>query len=398
MPDKKNILLIITGSIACYKSIELIRILIKKSYNVTPVLTKAAQEFITPLLTTSISGNKTYSNLFSIDDEIEMGHLQLSRKNDLIAVAPASADFIAKIANGYADDLASNIILGANKKIILVPAMNEKMWQNEQTQINIGKCLKANIEIIDPEIDKLACGEHGIGKMASPEKISQEIDEFFINQNLFKDKKILITGGSTHENIDPVRFIGNYSSGIQAIEIAKTLENMGAKITFIAGNIQKNIPLNNKNIIKVKSADQMFEAVKNNLKNQDIFISAAAVADFKPKNPASEKIKKDKNNQELTITLIRNPDILNYVGNSQNRPKLVIGFAAESENLQENALSKLKAKNCNLIIANHINNGEIFGSQNSEALIISKDNIRNLGKISKKNLAKILALEISKIL
>jgi phosphopantothenoylcysteine decarboxylase/phosphopantothenate--cysteine ligase len=390
--ERKKILLIITGSVAAYKSMDLIRCLKKKSYEVTCILTKAASEFITPLLVSSISGTKTYTELFSHDDEIEMGHINLSRNADLIVIAPATADFIAKISNGYADDLASAVMLAANKKIIIAPAMNEKMWHNKSTIENLDKALESGITIVEPETDILACGEFGVGKMSSPEKICEKICDFFANQNLFLGKKILITGGSTIEPIDPVRFIGNHSSGIQAIEIAIALDEMGADITFIAGNIKEKIPLKSEKIITVKTAEEMFGEVKKNLDKQDVFISCAAVADYRVKNIADQKIKKSDAN--LTIELEKNPDILDFVAHSPNRPALVIGFAAESENLIANAKEKLLKKNCDLIIANDIAGGKIFGSKYTEVFFVDKNSNQDLGKISKKELAKLLSLKI----
>ncbi len=393
---KKNILLIITGSIAAYKAMDLLRLLVKKNYDVSCILTKAACEFITPLLASSLSGNKAYSDLFSADDEIEMGHIQLSRAADLIVVAPATADFIAKIANGYADDLASTTILASNKKILLVPAMNEKMWENKQTQKNLAKALESGIAMVEPEKDVLACGEFGVGKMSSPEKICEKICGFFENQNLLKGKKILITGGSTFENIDPVRFIGNHSSGKQSIEIAKVLHEMGADVTLIAGNIRETIFLPKEKIIRVKTATEMFEAVKKNLGKKNIFIGCAAVSDFKVKKISNEKIKKTLA-KNLTLELEKNPDILEYVGHAKNRPALVIGFAAESKNLEKYAREKLQKKNCNLIIANDIESGKIFGADETDAIFVSAKKTEKLGKISKAELAKLLAEKIRKI-
>lgn len=392
--ENKKILLIITGSVAAYKSMDLIRLLKKKSFEVTCVLTKAACEFVTPLLVTSLSGTKTYTDLFSHDDEIEMGHINLSRENNLIVVAPASADFLAKMANGFADDLASNVILAANKKIIIAPAMNEKMWQNHSTQKNLSDLLESGISMVEPETDILACGEMGVGKMSAPEKIVLKIEDFFANQNLLKGQKILITGGSTVEPIDPVRFIGNYSSGKQAIAIATTLDDMVADVTLIAGNIKEKIPLAKEKIINVKTAEEMFAAVKNNLSQNQIFIGCAAVADFKVKNISQEKIKKSDAN--LHLELEKNPDILDFVGNSQNRPALVIGFAAESENLIKNAQEKLQKKNCDLIIANDIENGKIFGSNETKVCFVSKNIIEDFGIISKTELAQKLGHFISK--
>lgn len=393
--NKKKILLIITGSIAAYKAMDLVRLLVKKSFCVRCVLTKGATEFITPLLAASLSNNKAYSDLFSHDDEVEMGHIQLSRQADLIVVAPASADFIAKIANGYADDLASSVILAANKKIFVAPAMNEKMWLAPTTQNNLSKLQNSEITIIEPENDMLACGEIGLGKLASAEKICEKIEDFFVNQNLLKGKKILLTGGSTIEAIDPVRFIGNHSSGKQSIAIAKILSEMGADVTFIAGNISLAIPLKNEKIIRVKSADEMFNAVKNNIAGSDAFIGCAAVADFKVKNIAKKKIKKN-GAKNLTLELVQNPDILAFVGNKKSRPKMIVGFAAESEKLEEFSLQKLQKKNCDLIVANHIENGTIFGSNQTSGIFITTKKQEKFSQISKDKLAKILADKIVK--
>jgi phosphopantothenoylcysteine decarboxylase/phosphopantothenate--cysteine ligase len=390
---KKKILLIITGSIAAYKAMDLIRLLSKKSFDITCILTKAASEFITPLLASSISGNKTYNELFSIDDELEMGHINLSRQADLIVVAPATADFIAKIANGFADDLASSVVLAANKKIIIAPAMNEKMWSNKSTQKNVAKALEEGISMVEPETDILACGEFGIGKMAAPEKICQKICDFFERQNQLKGKKILITGGATYEPIDPVRFIGNHSSGKQAIEIAQVLHEMGADVTLIAGNIREIIFLPQENIIRIKTAEEMFAEVKKNLPKTNVFIGCAAVSDFKVKNFSNQKIKKTAE-KNLILELEKNPDILEFVGTSKKRPNLVIGFAAESENLQKYAKEKLLKKNCDLIVANDVEAGKIFGSDQTKVFLVSKNKSENLGKISKANLAKILAEKI----
>lgn len=399
----KKILLIITGSVASYKSMDLVRLLKKNNYEVSCVLTKSAQEFITPLLVSSLSGNKTYNELFDIDDELNMGHINLSRQSDLIVVAPATANFIAKIANGLADDLASTTLLASNKPILVAPAMNEKMWQNKGTQENLQKLEKNNIKIIAPQTDILACGEFGVGKMAEPQVVFERIENFFRNQNLLKGKNILITAGATYEPIDSVRFIGNRSSGIQAIKIAEILTEMGANITFVSANIKQEIPLKKEQIIEVGTADEMFLAVRNNIKNIDCFIGCSAVSDYKVKNPNKGKIKKDKSKNggdSLIIELVENPDILEFVGNlaKDRRPKLVIGFGAESEDLEKYGKEKLIRKNCDLVLVNDVNNGEIFGSLNSDALLISKLEPFKIGKVSKGDVAKILANNIVELL
>ncbi len=396
--NSKKILLIITGSVAAYKSLDLIRLLQKKSYQVNVVMTKAATEFITPLLVSAISQNKVYDDLFSSKDEMEIGHIKLSRQNDLILVAPASADFIAKIAGGQADDLASTIISATNKKVIIAPAMNEKMFNSVSNQKNLNKLPEAGIKIIDPETDILACGEYGIGKMSAPENIAKAVEDYFNYQNLLKGKKILITGGATYEPIDPVRFIGNYSCGTQSIEIARILDEMGADVTLIAANIKLNLPLKKEKIITVKTADEMYENCKKLITKTDIFIACAAVADFKAENIATDKIKKN-NSSNLNLKLVKNIDILKEIGNSKNRPQIIVGFAAESTDLIKYAKEKLKSKNCDLIIANDIKNGAIFGNNQTDAFLINKNlKVKKLGKISKIKLAEILANKLVKLI
>ena len=389
--SQKKILLIITGSVACYKSLELIRLLRKNNFEVNCVLSKGAKEFITPLLVSALSSTKTYDDLFDNDDEVQMGHINLSRSNDLVVVAPASADFIAKIANGYSDDLASAAILACNKKIIVAPAMNEKMWNNPTTIENISKIEKFGHEIIEPQKDILACGEEGVGKMAEIAIIFEKISQYFQIKEDFSQKNILITVGGTIEMIDPVRFIGNKSSGKQGLEIAKYFAQAGARVNIIAGNVTQRINLPHNSVIHVQSASEMFEEVKNNLDDVDIFISCSAVSDFKVKNYSQQKIKKSQN-QEPILYLEKNQDILQYVGSCEKRPKIVVGFCAESENLLENAKQKLVNKKCDIIVANHIDNGKIFGSNFTSGFIINaSQRIVEFNNISKNKLAEILA-------
>lgn len=393
----RKILLIITGSIAAYKTLDLIRMLRKSDYQVNCIMTKAAKEFITPLLVSSISGNEVYQELFSLQEESKMGHINLSRDNDLIIVAPASADIITKISSGIADDLASTVLLAANKPIFVAPAMNEKMWLNQVNQENINKLRARSIKILEPQSDILACGEYGIGKMIAIEEIFNEIEKFFNQVKLFQDKKVIITTGATFEPIDPVRFIGNYSSGKQGISIAQKFYEAGAKVTLIAANVSQNINLEEQNIIRVKTAQEMLKAVEENLKNSDIFISCAAVADFKPKEYSPQKIKKGKN-QIDKIELIENIDILKTIGNCKDRPKIVVGFAAESEDLIKNASKKLMEKNCDLIIANNINNGEVFGSDYNQISILAKNGaIENFDLKTKSQIGEILVDRIYQI-
>jgi len=286
------------------------------------------------------------------------------------------------------------VALAANKTIIFAPAMNEKMWENSATKNNITTLQEAGNIMIEPLTDVLACGEEGMGKMQEPAFIASYVEEYFNNKNKLRGKKILLTAGGTREYIDPVRFIGNDSSGLQAIEIAKSLNEMGADVEIIAANIFMKIPLPKNKITRVKSADEMFEAVKNKIAKSHVFIGCAAVSDYKVKNPSNKKIKKD-SVAKLTLELEQNPDILDFVSHAPNRPALVIGFAAEGENILENAKKKLAKKNCDLIIANDIENGAIFGALNSKAYLVEKNNIENLGRISKKELARNIAKNIS---
>ena len=384
---QKKILLIITASIACYKSLELIRLLRKIDFKIDVILTKESEKFITPLLVSSILGNAVKQDLFKPDDKNSMDHINLSRDNDLILIAPASANFIAKISNGLADDLASATVLASNKKILLAPAMNVQMWENKITKNNLDKLINNNVQIISPQEDVLACGEFGSGKMADIDDIIEKIQSFFTDSQKFSGKKIIITAGATFEPIDPVRFIGNHSSGKQGIAIAEIMHQMGGNVTLIASNIKENINLPNKNIIRTSSTSQMLEEVNQNIQDTDIYISAAAISDFKPKNYSNIKIKKHPNIKNIELEL--NTDILDKIGNSQNRPKIVVGFAAESNNIIQNAIDKANRKNCDLVIANNIKGGELFGSNKNEVTIVDKNKIiAKIAKNSKQNIAK----------
>lgn len=384
----KKILLIITGSVAAYKSVDLIRLFTKANHAVTPIMTRGAEEFITPLLVSSIAGTRALDKLFSPDDESKIGHINLSRQSDVIIVAPATADFIAKMANGLADDLASNVVLASNKPIFIAPAMNEKMWTNKQTQKNLQTLRENGVQIIEPISDVLACGEYGVGKMVEPSEIFGRIQNFFTNQNKLKGKKVIITAGATYEPIDPVRFIGNYSSGKQGIKIAEKFAENGADVLLIAGNIKENINLSKDKIIRVKTAEDMLNAVLKDLRKTDIFISCAAVADFRPKKVVKEKIKKEKTSLK-NLELVENVDILKTVASHKDRPKTVVGFAAESSDLVNNAKTKLKAKNCDFVLANNIDDGNVFGSEyNQITLLDRKGNIEKWEKMTKLEVAE----------
>ena len=393
MNKNLKILLIISGGIAAYKSLELIRILKKNGSKVQVILTKGGAEFITPLSVAAISGEKVYQELFSLKDESKMGHIQLSRENDLIVVAPASANIIAHAAAGITNDLATTVLLASNKPILFAPSMNVEMWNNPITQKNIKFLKDNNVKFIGPEPGDLACGEDGEGRMSEPNKINQFINS--INKKKKINLNVLITAGPTYEKIDPVRFIGNRSSGKQGIAIAKSFHEIGANVTLIIGPNSEKIP-ENINTIKIESAAEMLAEVKN-ISNIDVAICSAAVSDWAIKNPSKNKIKKNNNNiPEINFSL--NPDILEFIANrKKNRPKLVIGFAAETSNLINNAREKLKKKNCDWIIANDVlKDPNIFGGDNNKIKLITKTKVEEWKKCSKIEIANKLTNKVIK--
>lgn len=393
MNNNLKILLIISGGIAAYKSLELIRILKKNNIKVQVVLTKGGAEFVTPLSVSALSEEKVYQKLFSLKDETEMGHIQLSRENDLILVAPASANIIAHAAAGIANDLATTILLAANKPILFAPSMNVEMWNNPITQKNVKFLKDNNYTFIGPEPGDLACGEEGDGRMSEPKTIYKYIGSMFKKKKL--NINVLVTAGPTFEAIDPVRFIGNRSSGKQGIAIAKIFYELGANVTLILGPSSQKIPENIK-VVNIETAYDMLEAVKK-INNIDVAICAAAVSDWAIKNPSKIKIKKNKKNiPKINFSL--NPDILEYISNQKNnRPKLVIGFAAETNNLVNNAKEKLKSKKCDWIIANNVlEDPNIFGGENNSVTLITRDNIEPWDKCSKTDIAKKLCSKVIK--
>ena len=374
--NKKKILLIICGGISAYKSLEIIRLLKKCGVDIKTILTKNGAEFVTPLSISSLSQSKVYQNLFSIENETEMDHISLSRWADLILIAPATANTISKLANGNSDDLASTVALASNKKIFIAPAMNVRMWDHQSTRQNIAKLKTYNYRLIGPEIGDMACGEYGEGKMSEPIEIINELENYFKNLKKNNKLKAIVTSGPTNEYIDPVRFITNKSSGKQGYEIAKSLSNKGFDTTLISG--PTNLEINDDiNLINIETAEEMFRATLNNLP-ADVAIFSAAVGDYKVKNISKEKIKKVSN---LNLELEKNVDILNYISNHNSlRPKLVIGFAAETNDLEKYANEKLNEKNCDWIIANDVSNKKIgFNSDFNEVSIFYKnDNFEKL--------------------
>ena len=378
--NNKKVLLIICGGIAAYKSLELIRILRKNNNKIKTVLTKSGKEFVTPLSITSLSNEKVYTDIFDYKNESEIDHISLSRWADVILIAPATANTISKISNGLADDLASTLVLASNKKIFIAPAMNVRMWEHKTNKENIKRLNEFGYGFIGPEIGDMACGEYGEGKMSEPEKIFDSLDKYFKNIEDNKRKKVLVTAGPTRENIDPVRFISNYSSGKQGYEIARAFSENGFETTLITGPTNLKIPENVRSI-EVISGDQMLNETIKNLP-VDIAVFTAAVSDFKIKSYSDNKIKKTEN---LELSLEKNIDILSYVSKHNSlRPKIVIGFSAETNDLEINSLKKLNSKNCDWIVANDVSKKDIgFNADDNEVSIFYKN--KSSEKISKMN-------------
>ena len=363
-----SLLLIISGSVAAYKSLELIRSFRKKGVEVDVILTQGGQEFITPLAVSSLTGRETYTELFSLKDEVEMGHIQLSRKADAILVAPASADILAKMANGICNDLATTCLLATDKPVFVAPAMNHRMWEHAATQRNIAQLKADGVSVIEPTEGEMACGEFGVGRMAELETIISSLNSAPRTQNSeLRGYRALVTAGPTHEPIDPVRFLGNRSSGKQGIAIATTLAEAGAEVELILGPTNEEVSGNIK-VTRITTAQEMFEATKAALP-ADIAICTAAVADWRV-SASGQKIKKQ-GDTPPTLALEENPDILKYLSqDATTRPELMIGFAAETESLEENATAKLQRKGCDWLLANDVSEGKVFGKEKTQILFL----------------------------
>lgn len=382
MLRNQKILLGITGGIAAYKSADLARRLREAGAEVRVVMTRAAKEFITPLTMQAVSGNPVHHDLLDPNAEAAMGHIELARWAEMILIAPASADFMAKLTHGFADDLLSTLCLATTAPIVLAPAMNQQMWLNAATQQNIKTLLMRAIKILGPASGEQACGEVGIGRMLEPQDIVQALS----STPLLTQKNILITAGPTQENIDPVRYISNYSSGKMGYALAEAAMLHGANVTLISGPVNLITPKNIKRV-DVKTAEQMQAAVLDKIAAVDIFISVAAVADYRFKNIAENKIKKSENN--LTLELERNPDILASVASLSERP-FIVGFAAETNDVITNAKVKLKNKNIDMIAANQVGEAIGFSADQNQLTVIWKDGEKSLPLTSK----KILALQL----
>lgn len=365
VPDRKKVLLIISGGIAAYKSLDLIRRLKERGLSVRCILTKGGAAFITPLCVAALSEEPCYQNLFDLKEESEMGHIRLSRETDLILVAPATADILAKMAHGHADDLATSCLLASSAPIAVAPSMNVLMWENPATKANIARLHTHGMHILEPEGGILACGEEGRGRMQAPEALASWVQDFLTQSRGLAGRKALVTAGPTHEAIDPVRYIANRSSGKQGYAVAKALAQQGAEVTLISGPVGLPAPLGVKRLC-VQSAEEMLTATMDSLP-ADIAVCTAAVADWRIVS-ASHKLKKNEAGPPI-LKLSENPDILYSLCQNAKRPKLVIGFAAETEKLREAAQRKRQRKGCDWIFANLVTADTFGGDQNSGLLI-----------------------------
>ena len=367
----RRILLIISGGIAAYKALDLVRRLRERGAAVTPVLTRAAEEFVTPLSVSALAGAKVYRDLFDLTDEAEMGHIELSRSADLVLVAPASADLMAKMAAGLANDLASTLLLATDTPVMVAPAMNVRMWDHAATQRNIATLKADGIAFVGPNEGDMACGEYGPGRMAEPLEIAAAVEAHFA-QGPLAGKHVLITSGPTHEPIDPVRYVANRSSGAQGTAIAEACLALGARVSFVTGPARFPAPMG-AHVTQVETAAEMMAAVEAALP-ADVAIFAAAVADWRVADSSDQKLKKTKDGLPA-LNFVENPDILATVrARGPSRPGLVIGFAAETENVEEHATAKRLRKGCDWILANDVSPGTgiMGGAENAVTLITGK--------------------------
>ena len=393
MLSGKRILLIIGGGIAAYKSLLLIRLLKGAGAMVTPVLTKAGAEFVTPLSVSALAGERVYSDLFDLTDEAEMGHIQLSRVADLIVVAPATADLMAKMAGGRADDLASTLLLATDTAVLLAPAMNVRMWQHPATQRNLAQLRADGVQIVGPDAGEMACGEFGPGRLAEPEAIFAAIQAALTDGALL-GKHVLVTSGPTHEPIDPVRYIANRSSGAQGTAIAVALRDLGAKVTFVTGPATVPAP-SGVRVVRVETAREMLAAVEAALP-ADAAVMAAAVADWRVANAAGSKMKKDGSGKAPALEFAENPDILATVSRGDMRPKLVVGFAAETDRVEEYATAKRLRKGCDWIVANDVSPASgIMGGTENAVTVISATGAEVWPRMGKDAVARALAERIA---
>ena len=405
--QQRRVLLIIGGGIAAYKVLELIRLLRKESVDVLPVLTQAGAQFVTPLSVAALAGAKVHEDLFSLTDEVEMGHIALARAADLVLVAPATADLIARAAAGLANDLATTLLLATTAPVLMAPAMNVRMWQHPATQRNVRQLMADGVTFIGPEEGEMACGEEGPGRMTEPadllhavlERLNEAESRFFSSEERpLAGRHVLITAGPTHEPIDPVRYIANRSSGRQGFALAEAARDLGARVTLVHGPVNLPCPAG-VHCVAVETAEEMLRAVKDALP-ADVAIFAAAVADWKAKHPADAKLKKDAEKNSFTLKLEKNPDILSHVGHlEKGRPELVVGFAAETGDPVAAAREKLRRKRADLIVANDVSPQKgVMGGDFNEVILVSGKGEERWPRMTKNAVAQRLMEEIAGIL
>jgi phosphopantothenoylcysteine decarboxylase / phosphopantothenate---cysteine ligase len=401
---EKRVLLIIAGGIAAYKALELIRLLRRQGRGVTCVLTDNGGQFVTPLSLQALSESKVYSDLFSLTDESEMGHIQLSRAADLLVVAPATANILAKMAAGLADDLASTVLLATDKPVLVAPAMNVRMWLHPATQANMATLAQRGVHVVQPNEGPMACNEFGPGRLAEPPEILQAIEKILapapglLTGRPLTGRHALVTSGPTHEPIDPVRYIANRSSGRQGHAIATALADLGARVTLVCGPVTVPDPPG-VTVRHIESAQQMLDACRSALP-ADIAVFAAAVADWRVEQTSTGKIKKQPGAAPPSLTLVPNPDILATIAAAgPDRPRLVVGFAAETDDLMENAQAKLRRKNADWIVANDVSpETGIMGGAENAVHIVSAAGIETWPRLAKDDVARRLARRIAEVL
>ncbi|WOR14032.1 bifunctional phosphopantothenoylcysteine decarboxylase/phosphopantothenate--cysteine ligase CoaBC [Hyphomonas sp. FCG-A18] len=404
--SEKRILLIIGGGIAAYKSLELIRELSRRGIKSRCIVTKGGQEFVTPLSVSALSGEKCFTELFDLDDEADMGHIELSRSAELVVVCPATADLMAKAANGLANDLASTTLLATDKPVLMVPAMNVRMWQHAATQRNLATLRADGVTVMDPDEGAMACGEFGPGRLPEPLAIADQVEAMLgsgaalfalpAQDGPLKGRHALITAGPTREPLDPVRFLSNHSSGKQGYAIAGALAAAGARVTLVSGPVSLSPPVG-VDLVPVETARDMLKACEEALP-ADIFVSVAAVADWRPSRAAAKKMKlKEAGNEEHpTLELSENPDILATLSRKKKkRPSLIIGFAAETHDVEDLAIAKLKRKRCDWIVANDVSGDVMGGTMNQVSLVTTDGVSERWPRMDKAEVAARLGLKIA---
>ncbi|TYO90689.1 bifunctional phosphopantothenoylcysteine decarboxylase/phosphopantothenate--cysteine ligase CoaBC [Oceanicella actignis] len=390
----RRVLLIIGGGVAAYKTLELIRLLRARGAAVTPVMTRAAAQFVTPMSVSALAGEAVRDDLFDLGDEAQMGHIQLSRAADLVAVAPATADLMARMAGGHADDLASTLLLATDKPVLVAPAMNVRMWLHPATQRNLAQLTADGVRTVGPDEGEMACGEHGPGRMAEPARILEAIAAM-LRDGPLRGRRVIVTSGPTHEPIDPVRYIANRSSGAQGAAIAEALRDLGAEVVFVTGPASAPRPAGVQ-VIEVETAHQMLDAVMAALP-ADAAVFAAAVADWRVEALSGSKIKKDPGGRPPALALTENPDILRTVSRLEaGRPRLVVGFAAETDDVLANALAKRLRKGCDWIVANDVSPGTgVMGGAENAVTLITAEGAEDWPRASKAEVARRLAARIA---